>query len=154
MRWRRGVILPDVNVLVYAHRRDMPHHAAYRRWLESQVNSDAAYGLSDLVLSGFMRVVTHPKVFGSPTSLDEAMIFVEQLRSPPNRIAITPGERHWQIFVRLCKTAGVKGNLIPDAYFAALAIEHGCEWITADRDYARFPDLIWRHPLRDAHDQR
>ena len=143
------MILPDVNVLVYAHRCDMPDHAAYRAWLESQVNSDAAYGLSDLVLSGFMRVVTHPKVFRTPTSLDQAMMFADQLRSPPNRIAIAPGERHWGIFSQLCKTGGAKGNLIPDAYFAALAIENGCDWITADRDYARFPGLVWRHPLSD-----
>ena len=143
------MILPDVNILVYAHRCDMPDHAAYHAWLESQVNSDAAYGLSDLVLSGFIRVVTHPRVFQTPTSLDEAMMFADQLRSSPNRIAIAPGERHWRIFDQLCKTAGARGNLIPDAYFAALAIEHGCEWITADRDYARFPGLVWRHPLND-----
>ena len=143
------MILPDVSILVYAHRCDVPDHAAYLAWLESQVDSDAAYGLSDLVLSGFIRVVTHPRVFQTPTSLDEAMMFADQLRSPPNRIAIAPGERHWRIFEQLCKTAGARGNLIPDAYFAALAIEHGCEWNTADRDYARFPGLVWRHPLSD-----
>lgn len=141
------MILTDVNILVYAHRRDMPEHEAYRSWLESQVNSDAAYGLSDLVLSGFMRLVTHPKVFRSPSSLAQAMAFANQIREQPNRIAITPGERHWDIFRRLCGTANARGNLVPDAWFAALAIEHGCEWITADRDYSRFPGLVWRHPL-------
>ena len=143
------MILPDVNVLVYAHRRDTPDHDAYRTWLEGQVNADAAFGLSDHVLSGFMRVVTHPKVFGTPTSLAEALVFANQLRDQPSRINIAPGDRHWTIFARLCAAAGAKGNLIPDAYFAALAIEHGCEWITTDCDYSRFPDLVWRHPLRD-----
>lgn len=127
----------------------MPDHDAYRAWLEAQVNADAAFGLCDLVLSGFMRVVTHPRVFRTPSSLAEAMAFVDQLRSQPNRIAVAPGDRHWEIFGGLCTSAGARGNLIPDAYFAALAIEHGCEWITADRDYARFPGLAWRHPLSD-----
>lgn len=144
------MILPDVNILVYAHRHDMPDHQAYRDWLETQVNSDAAYGLSDLVLSGFMRVVTHPRVFRAPTSLAEAMVFADQLRDQPNRIAVAPGDRHWEIFTGLSTKGGAKGNLIPDAYLAALAIEHGCEWVTADRDFARFPGLMWRHPLSDA----
>jgi len=127
----------------------MPDHAAYRAWLETQVNADAAFGLCDLVLSGFMRVVTNPRVFRTPSSLAEALAFADQLRSQPNRIGVAPGERHWEIFARLCRSAGARGNLIPDAWFAALAIEHGCEWITADRDYARFPGLVWRHPLSE-----
>ncbi len=134
---------------MYAHRRDTPDHATYRAWLEAQVNADAAFGLSDLVLSGFLRVVTHPKVFEVPSSLAEAMTFADQLRSRPNRIAVAPGDRHWEIFVGLCTTAATKGNLIPDAYFAAMAIEHGCEWITADRDFSRFPGLAWHHPMSD-----
>ncbi|MDE0343459.1 MAG: type II toxin-antitoxin system VapC family toxin [Deltaproteobacteria bacterium] len=141
------MILPDVNILVYAHRRDMRDHAAYRDWLETQVNADAAFGLSDLVVSGFIRVVTHPRVFRTPTAVDDALAFALQLRSQPNRISVAPGDRHWEIFSGLCESSGAKGNLIPDAYFAALAIEHGCEWITADRDYSRFQGLNWRHPL-------
>ena len=147
MPWTRLLILPDVNILVYAHRRDMPDHAAYRDWLETQVNAEAAFGLSDLVVSGFIRVVTHPRVFRTPTALDDALAFALQLRRQPNRVSVAPGDRHWEIFSRLCTSSGAKGNLIPDAYFAALAIEHGCEWITADRDYSRFQGLKWRHPL-------
>ena len=147
MPWTRLLILPDVNILVYAHRRDMQNHSAYRDWLESQVNAEAAFGLSDLVVSGFIRVVTHPKVFRTPTVLDDALAFASQLRRQPNRISVAPGDRHWEIFSRLCRSSGAKGNLVPDAWFAALAIEHGCEWITADRDYSRFEGLNWRHPL-------
>ena len=147
MQWTRLLILPDVNILVYAHRSDTPDHAAYREWLQTEVNSDAAFGLSDLVVSGFIRVVTHPRVFRTPTALDDALAFATQLRSQPNRISVAPGGRHWEIFSELCASSGAKGNLIPDAYFAALAIEHGCEWITADRDYSRFQGLSWRHPL-------
>lgn len=142
------MILPDVNVLVYAHRKDSVDHKSYRDWLESTVNSDAAYGLSDLVVSGFLRVVTHPRVFKSPSPLADAMMFCDQLRNQPNRVSISPAANHWQIFTRLCREANTKGNLIPDAYYAAMAIENGCEWITADRDFGRFPGLRWAHPLK------
>lgn len=141
------MILPDVNVLVYAHREDAPDHDAYRRWLEAAVGSEAAYGLSDLVLSGFLRVVTHPRVFAAPSPLADALAFCAQLSERPNRVPIAPGDRHWALFARLCDGAGAKGNLVPDAFLAAMAIEHGCEWITTDRDFARFEGLRWRHPL-------
>ncbi len=141
------MILADVNVLVYAHREDTPDHSRFRDWLETAINGDAAFGVSDLVLSGFLRVVTHPRVFASPTPLDLALAFVEQIRTRPNAVPVRPGERHWTIFARLCRQAGARGNLIPDAYLAALAIESGCEWVTTDRDFARFPGLRWRHPL-------
>lgn len=141
------MVLFDVNVLVYAHRRDTTNHPAYRRWLEDVVGSEQAYGISDLVLSGFLRVVTHPKIFRQPDRLEEALRFAAEVRSQPNCLVISPGPRHWEIFIRLCRAAGAKGNLVPDAYLAALAIESGSEWITTDRDYSRFPGLRWRHPL-------
>jgi hypothetical protein len=141
------MLLIDVNVLVYAHRKDAPNHRAYRRWLEDCVGSDEAYGMADLVLSGFLRVVTHPRVFSPPTPLETALRFAGELRSQPNCVPVSPGSRHWEIFLRLCRAARVKGNLILDAYLAALAIESGSEWITTDRDYSRFPGLRWRHPL-------
>ncbi len=142
------MILPDVNVLVYAHRADAPQHREYSSWLESQINSDAAFGLSDLVLSGFLRVVTHPRVFQVPSAWTDAAKFVAQLRALPNRVRIEPGPHHWEIFARLCESAGVKGNLVADAFLAAIAIENGCEWITTDRDFSRFDGLKWRHPLQ------
>ncbi len=141
------MVLPDVNVLVYAHREEAQGHARYREWFEAILNSDAAYGLSDLVLSGFLRVVTHPRVFREPTPLEVALTFVGEVRDRPNCVHVMPGDRHWEIFTRLCREADTKGNVIPDAYLAALAIESGAEWVTTDRDYARFPGLRWRHPL-------
>ena len=141
------MVLPDVNVLVYAHRADAPGHTAYRQWLGQVIQSDLAYGMCDLVLSGFLRVVTHPRIFSPPSSLADALAFVEEVRSQPNCVIVEPGPRHWSIFTRLCQQAGVKGNLVPDAYFAAIAIESGSEWISTDRDFSRFPGLRWRHPL-------
>ena len=141
------MLLPDVNVLVYAFRREHPQHAAYRQWLEGLVNGPEAYGLAEIVLAGFVRVVTHLRVFQHPDSVESALGFTDQLRSRPNCVLIVPGRRHWSLFSDLCRQANAKGNLIPDAYLAALAIESGCEWITTDRDYARFPGLKWRDPL-------
>lgn len=141
------MVLIDVNILVYAHRRDAPDHAAYRRWLEECVGGDQAYGMADMVLAGFLRVVTHPRVFRPPSPLESAARFAGELRGRPNCVLLAPGPRHWDIFLRLFRAAGVKGNLVSDAYLAALAIESGSEWITSDRDYSRFPGLRWRHPL-------
>jgi len=141
------MILIDVNVLVYAHRKDSTGHRDYLRWLEGVVNGDEAFGISEIVLSGFLRIATHPRIFDPPSPIDAALSFTDQIRRQPHCIFIQPGQRHWEIFTRLCKETGVKGNLVPDAYFAALAIEAGCEWITTDRDFSRFPGLRWRHPL-------
>jgi toxin-antitoxin system PIN domain toxin len=140
------VILPDVNVLVHAFRSDSTDHQACRSWLDSVVNGEARYAMSPQVLSGVVRVTTHPKVFVQPSSLDEALRFCNILLSQPHCVIVLPGERHWEIFTRLCVDADARGNLVPDAWFAALAIESGCEWITLDRDYARFPALRWRLP--------
>lgn len=141
------MVLLDVNVLVYAHREDSPHHQQYLNWLEKLINSDHAYGLTDLALSGFLRVVTHPHVFSPPSSMAKALAFAKELRDQPNCTLVNPGPRHWDIFCRLCKTAEIKGNLVPDAFLAAIAIESGSEFVTADRDYHRFPGLRVRHPL-------
>ena len=141
--------LPDVNVLVYAFRQDAPNHSSYRAYMMQLVNAPEAFGMCDLVLSGFLRIVTHPRVFNPPSTLKQAMAFVGPLRSAPNCVTVSPGSRHWAIFCELASKAGAKGNLVADAFLAALAIESGCEWITADRDFARFPGLRWRHPLDD-----
>jgi hypothetical protein len=141
------MVLVDVNVLVYAHREDAANHRAYREWLTDVLNSAQAYGMSDLVLSGFVRVVTHPRIFDPPSPVSAALSFAGTLREQPNCVRVEPGPRHWGIFRGLCEAVGAKGNLIPDAWFAALAIESASQWITTDGDFGRFPGLDWRHPL-------
>lgn len=143
------MILIDVNVLVYAHKQQTAEHEQYRRWLEGVLEADAPYGMSELVLSGFLRMVTHPRIFDPPSEVDQAQAFVTELLGRPNCVRVSPGERHFSIFTDLVRSSGARGNLIPDAYLAALAIESGCEWITTDRDYSRFRGLRWRHPFRE-----
>ncbi len=106
-------------------------------------------GVSELVLSGFVRVVTHPKVFDPPAPIDSALAFANAVRGQPMAISVGPTDRHWQIFERLCRASGAKGNLVPDAYLAALAINSGGTLVTADRDFSRFAGLRWRHPLAE-----
>ena len=143
----RSMRCVDVNVLVNAHRTEAPSHAPWNEWLESARVASEPLGVASLVLSGFLRVVTHSRVFGRPTTLSDALAFAEALRSSPSVVEVVPGERHWSIFSDLCTAAGARGNLVPDAYLAALAIESGAVWVTADRGFARFSGLRVEHPV-------
>ena len=143
------MLLLDVNVWVYAHREDTPQHHRFKSFVENLLNNNSPFGFSNLVMSGFLRVVTHPKVFGPPTPIDVALQFTNEIARHPDAIPVLPGPHHWDIFTDLCQQTEAKGNLIPDAYFAALAIESGNTWVTTDRDYSRFPGLDWKHPFTD-----
>jgi uncharacterized protein len=140
------MIVPDVNVLIHAFRKDMPQHDICRQWLVGVVESDASFGMSPLALSAVVRITTNPRAFRMPSLIEEAFAFCESLIAQPHCQIVEPGERHWGIFKRLCVDTDTRGSRISDAWFAALAIEWGCEWITLDRDYARFPGLKWRVP--------
>lgn len=140
------MILPDVNVLVHAFRSDASDHALCRSWLDGVVNGESRFGMSLQVLSAVLRVTTHPKVFKRPSDLEEVLRFADLLLEQPQCVPVQPSDAHWGIFTRLCREADARGNLVPDAWFAAMAIEAGCEWVTLDRDYSRFPGLKWRLP--------
>lgn len=126
--------------------RTHPNHTLHRDWLAGVTSSESAFGLSDNVLSGFLRIVTHPRIFKPPTPMENALLFVAALRSQPNCILIAPGTRHWPIFTTLCQANDIRGNLVPGAYLAALAIESGSEFISTDRDFSRFAGLRWHPP--------
>lgn len=137
--------LPDVNVLIYAHRADAPEHERYAAWLRTMTEADEPFAVSEVVLAGFLRIVTNGRIFDSPTPVDTAIAFCQRLVDWPRAVLLAPSRRHWEIFTGLC--ARIQGPLVTDAYLAALAIEHGCELVTTDGDFARFPGLRWRHPL-------
>ncbi len=138
--------LADVNVLVNAFRPDLEDHARCRSWLEAVVNGPSAYGVSPQVLSSVVRVCTHPRVFARPDRTEEVLAFCRGVLHQPHARVVLPGDRHFGIFEDLCRESGAKGNLVPDAWLAAMAVESGCEWITLDGDFARFPGLRWRRP--------
>jgi len=122
------VLLADVNAFVYAHQ---------------------PFGVSGLVLSSFLRLVTNDRVYRDPTPPPVALDFSRRVLAGPAAVSVRPGPSHWSLFVDTCRVVGARANVIPDAYLAALAIEHGATWLTTDRGFARFPGLRWRHPLDD-----
>jgi toxin-antitoxin system PIN domain toxin len=127
------MILMDVNILVYAHREETTDHPASRDWVEDTINSGGASGVSQLVLRGFLRVVTPPQMFARPTPLAVALEVVKQIRDQPQTVPIRPGPRPWAMFETLLRSSDATGNLVPAAYHAALAIESGCDWLTTDK---------------------
>jgi toxin-antitoxin system PIN domain toxin len=144
------MMLPDVNVLIYAFRPEVLHHERCRAWLHEVVTGDVRFGISPLTLSAVVRITTNKRLFEEPSTLPDAFGFCEDLLGQPHCQVVEPGERHWQIFQRLCIETDTRGNRVTDAWFAALAIEWGCEWITLDRDFARFPGLKWQIPQASA----
>ena len=142
------MILMDVNILVYAHREDTNEHVAYRDWLELVINGNTKFGFSELVLSGFIRVVTHPKIFEIPSTLNQAITFANQIRSSSEAVCLTPGSKHWSFFLHCIENINATGNDVPDAYHAALAMEWDCQWVTADKGFRRFKGLSVKHPLK------
>jgi len=141
------VLLPDVNVLIYAHRVESPEHARYAEWLRRLARGPEPFALSELGASGFVRIVTNPKIWDEPTATEDALTFIESLRRRSNARLLTHGPGSWDVFAQLCVAARARGKLVADAYHAALAIEHGCELVTADGDFARFAGLRYSHPL-------
>lgn len=140
------MVLLDVNVLVAAMREDAPRHGVLKAYVEALRRAPEPFGLSELVLAGTLRVLTHPRVFSPPTPVNQAVGYVTALRNTPNAAIVAPGPRHWELFLGLLESSGAAGNLVSDAWHAALAIEHGCEWVSDDADFARFPGLRWRRP--------
>jgi toxin-antitoxin system PIN domain toxin len=137
--------MPDVNMLIAAHLPSHPHHSAAKDWLEDQTSGLAAFGLSDVVLSGFVRIMTNKGAFRAAVPVEDALDACNVIRRSPRCMLIRPGSAHWMLFEQLCRGAQASGKLVPDAWFAALAIENGCTWVTTDGDYARFAGLTWRH---------
>ena len=143
------MLLPDVNVLVYAHRTDsIPSHAEYAEWLSGLATGPEPFALSVLTLSAFVRITTNDRIFRPPSSIDDAFGFIAELVRRPTARIVGPGPDHLTIFERLCRDAGATGKLVADAQHAAIAIEHGCTMVSTDADFDRFPGLRWRHPLR------
>jgi hypothetical protein len=111
------------------------------------LNGDEAYGMSPQLLCSVARIATHPRIYVSASRLEDAMAFARVLLEQPQCTVVQPGARHFSIFQDLCRKAAANGNLIRDAWFAALAVESGCEWATTDGDVARFPGLRWHRPF-------
>ncbi|MDO4718505.1 MAG: type II toxin-antitoxin system VapC family toxin [Propionibacteriaceae bacterium] len=141
------MLLADVNLFIYAHRPESPRFAEHHAWLTAALTADEPFGVSELVLSGFLRIVTNHRVYREPTPPQVALDFCQTVLSAPSAVCVRPGREHWRIFESLCRTLGARGNVVPDAYLAAMAIEAGATFITTDAGFARFPGLTWRRAL-------
>ena len=142
------MLLPDVNVLIYAHREDShPEHSRFAAWLSVLATGPEPFALSVLALVGLVRIVTNPRIFKRASTLAEALDFTTELLLRPTARLVTPGPLHWELVCQLCREAGATGKLVADAQHAAVAIEHGCTLVTTDGDFARFQRLRWHHPL-------
>ena len=141
------MIIPDLNLLVYAHNDETPHHSTARRWWESLVNGAERIGVPWIVSTGFVRLMTHPRVLVRPATPVEAVDYVGEWFRFPQVTTVNPGTEHLTFFRRNLVAAGVGGNLVTDAHIAALAMEYQAEVHSNDTDFSRFPGLRWRNPL-------
>jgi len=141
------MIIPDVNLLVYAYNRAAAGHERARVWWQDLVEREQPIGLSWVVMLGFVRLVTHPSVLVMPVAPLDALTCVRGWLVQPGVRIVEPGPRHMDLLEELFRTTGVGGSLTTDTHLAALTIEHRAELHSNDADFARFPGLRWHNPL-------
>jgi len=141
------MLMPDVNILVYAHRDDEKRHLPYAKWLKALIDGPEPFALSILVAARFLRMVTNRRIYPDPTPPAIALAAIEQISGHPRCRIVTPPATHLSDILQLCRSVSAQGKLIADAQHAALAIAEGCTWVTADGDFARFEPqgLRWQH---------
>jgi toxin-antitoxin system PIN domain toxin len=142
------MILVDANILLYAEDQLSPRHVKARTWWDATLSGESPVCLCWTVLGAFIRIGTSPRVFDRPLSLDQAMSRVQSWLDQPCTRIVGPTERHWHVFQKMLSEGQAVANLVTDAHLAALAVEHGCELVSADSDFSRFPGIQWRNPLR------
>lgn len=142
------MIIPDANLLIYAHDVGSPWHKPASAWWENALNGDEPVGLSWAVVLAFLRITTHPSINENPLSPEQAMAAVASWETTGIMTYLTPGPEHRRHLENLVRTTFASANLINDAHLAALAISHGACLHTHDNDFARFPGLKWKNPLR------
>jgi toxin-antitoxin system PIN domain toxin len=141
------VWLLDVNVILYAHRAELPAHDFARRWLEWLLASDEVFVVPDGVFASVARIATNRRMVDTPTPIEDVLACCRQIRECAGRVDVQPGPRYWELFEQLCVETNAKGDDIPDAVLVALALEHGLELITFDRGMRRWPGLRWSVPV-------
>lgn len=140
------MIILDTNVLLAAHRNDHPHFEIAQPWLESALASPESIGVPDVVWASFFRIATSRRIFKIPTPLEAAFDFADAVVGAERYAAVNPGPRHLAIFRQICVESDVVGDLIADAFLAAIAVENGCGVASFDRDFARFENVGWIRP--------
>lgn len=142
------MIVPDVNLLLYATVDGFPQHDAARTWWDLQLSGATEVGLTDLAIFGFVRIATHGRVLATPMRVAEAADHVRQWLAQPSVRVLSPGRRHLDTALALLEGVGAAGDLTTDAQLAAYAITHDADLCSNDSDFARFEGLRWVNPLR------
>jgi uncharacterized protein len=143
------MILPDANLVLYAHIKDFPQFPKSKAWLENAIAAGEIIGLSWQVITAFVRIGTNPKIFEVPMTLRQVEKRLGKLFARPNVRLVVPGDAHWQIFLKLLKETKAVGDLVMDAHLAALVIEHNARIASTDRDFEIFTDLDFFNPLAE-----
>lgn len=138
--------LLDVNVILAAHRDDHPDFEIARPWLERVLETGTPYALIDSVAGAFLRIATNRRIFSIPTPVGDAFAYLRALRAQPGHVMLAPGPRHLDVLERMCISADASGDLVADAQLAAMALEHACDLVSFDRDFARFTEVKWSRP--------
>ncbi len=141
------MVIPDINLLVYAYNADAPAHDVAKAWWEGLLNSDQQVGLPWVVMLGYVRLMTYARVVVNPLSTDEALGHIQSWLAMPGAQAIEPGPDHLVIFSRLSSEVGGTHSLVTDIHLAAIALEYGAELHSNDVDFGRFKDLAWVNPI-------
>lgn len=144
------MILLDANILLYAEDQLSPYHKIAREWWDDQLSGYSPVCLCWTVIGAFIRIGTNPRVFNHPLSLEQALSRVQSWLDQPCTRIVHPTSQHWSIFRKILIEGQAAANLVTDAHLAALAIEHGCELISTDSDFSRFPGIKWRNPFKIA----
>lgn len=138
----------DLNILLYAVNRDADHHETVHAWWEHALRGEEPIALAWVVLLGFLRMSTHPRIFPNPLNPAQAIERVDAWLAHPNTRTIVETEEHWPILKGLLEEAGTAGNLTTDTHLASLAISSGATLASCDADFGRFPQLRWENPLQ------
>lgn len=141
------MILVDANLLIYAYDASSTFHAPAREWLEEVLSAPEPVGLPWASILAFVRITTDRRILKAPFSAEEASSIVDEWLALPSVRVPEPTARHWQILQRLIREDQATGPLVTDAHLAALAIEHGAQLFSTDRDFSRFRGLRWTNPL-------
>jgi toxin-antitoxin system PIN domain toxin len=141
------LILPDVNVLIGGYRADSPHYLICRPWLEQVISSGSPFAIAPLTLAAVIRITINPRAFVSPSKTEDVLGYCAYLLSHPLCRRLEAGDGHWAIFRKLCLSTNMNSKLVTDAWLAAIAIEHGCLFVTLDRGFAKFQGLRWSPPV-------